>query len=59
MGLGLIHRFGDGGGCGECDGQQQMRRCGGVVLMMIYGGDGDWHRIGFDGTSALYIILVF
>jgi hypothetical protein len=39
-----------------------MRRCGGVVLMMIYGGGGsggDWHRIGFDGTSALYIILVF
>jgi hypothetical protein len=32
--------------------------CGGVALLMIYGGVGDWRRIDFDGTivSALYIL---
>jgi hypothetical protein len=53
----LIRRFEGDGGLGECDGQQLIGgRGGGGGGRQICGGG---HRIDFDGTSALYIILVF
>ena len=53
----LIHLFEGGGGLGECDGQQLIGggRGGGGGRRICGGG----HRIDFDGTSALYILLVF
>ena len=52
---GLIHHFEDGGGPGECDGQQLICGGGGGGRQICGGG----RRIDFDETSALYTILVF
>ena len=50
---GLIHHFEDGGGPGECDGQQLICGGGGGGQRIYVGGG---HRIDFDETSALYIL---